>query len=123
MTFLEECIQDSLPIWEACLETEFLKGVADGSLPEDCFMGYIVDEKLKKEAIQLVVHFTDEYMESIHGDMDAAYKHISSIVDDVNRTLLTYKKISKIVISEKPLPMTSSSKVKRSEAKLLFKDK
>ena len=33
MTFLEECIQDSLPIWEACLETEFLKGVADGSLP------------------------------------------------------------------------------------------
>ena len=92
-------------------------------LSQVMIMGYIVDEKLKKEAIQLVVHFTDEYMESIHGDMDAAYKHISSIVDDVNRTLLTYKKISKIVISEKPLPMTSSSKVKRSEAKLLFKDK
>ena len=46
MNFLEECIQDSLPIWEACLETEFLKGVADGSLPEDCFMGYIVDDSL-----------------------------------------------------------------------------
>ena len=46
MTFLEECIQDSLPIWAACLETEFLKGVADGSLPEDCFRGYIVDDSL-----------------------------------------------------------------------------
>ena len=86
-------------------------------------MGYIVNEKLKKEAIELVVHFTDEYMESIHGDMDEAYKHISSIVDDVNRGLLTYKKITKIIISDKPLPVTSSSKIKRSEAKLLFKDR
>ena len=46
MTFLEECIQHSMPIWEACLETEFLKGIADGSLPEDCFKGYIVDDSL-----------------------------------------------------------------------------
>ena len=46
MTFLEECIRDSLPIWERCLETEFLKGVADGTLPEDCFKGYIVDDSL-----------------------------------------------------------------------------
>ena len=46
MTFLEECIQDSLPIWESCLETEFLKGVADGTLSEACFKGYIVDDSL-----------------------------------------------------------------------------
>lgn len=46
MTFLEECIQDSLPIWASCLETEFLRGIADGSLPEDCFKGYIVDDSL-----------------------------------------------------------------------------
>lgn len=46
MTFLEECIRDSMPIWETCLETEFLKGIADGSLPEDCFKGYIVDDSL-----------------------------------------------------------------------------
>ena len=46
MTFLEECIQDSLPIWESCLETEFLKGVAGGTLSEECFKGYIVDDSL-----------------------------------------------------------------------------
>ncbi len=46
MNFLEECIQDSLPIWESCLNTKFLKGVADGSLPEECFKGYIVDDSL-----------------------------------------------------------------------------
>ena len=46
MNFLEECIQDSLPIWESCLNTKFLKGVADGSLPEECFKGYIVEDSL-----------------------------------------------------------------------------
>ena len=46
MTFLEECIRDSLPVWAACLDTGFLKGVADGSLPEACFKGYIVDDSL-----------------------------------------------------------------------------
>lgn len=46
MTFLEECIQDSLPVWRACLDTEFLRGVADGTLSENCFKGYIVDDSL-----------------------------------------------------------------------------
>ena len=32
MKFVESCVADSLPIWDACLETEFLKKLADGSL-------------------------------------------------------------------------------------------
>ena len=46
MKFVESCVADSLPIWDACLETEFLKKMADGSLSEDCFKGYIVDDSL-----------------------------------------------------------------------------
>lgn len=46
MTFLEQCIQDSIPLWETCLDTPFLKGLADGTLPENCFKGYIVDDSL-----------------------------------------------------------------------------
>ncbi len=46
MSFLDECIQDSLPIWRSCLDTEFLRGVADGTLDEACFKGYIVDDSL-----------------------------------------------------------------------------
>ena len=45
-TFLDTCIEDSLPIWQDCLETEFLRRLADGTLPEDCFKGYIVDDSL-----------------------------------------------------------------------------
>ena len=46
MSFLDACIQDSLPIWRACLDTEFLRGIADGTLDEACFKGYIVDDSL-----------------------------------------------------------------------------
>lgn len=46
MSFLNTCIQNSLPIWRSCMDTEFLRGVSDGSLPEACFKGYIVDDSL-----------------------------------------------------------------------------
>ena len=37
MSFLDTCIQDSLPIWRSCLETPFLRRMAEG---------YIVDDSL-----------------------------------------------------------------------------
>ena len=46
MSFLDTCIQDSLPIWRSCLETPFLRRMADGTLDEECFKGYIVDDSL-----------------------------------------------------------------------------
>ena len=46
MSFLDQCIQDSLPIWQQCLESDFLQGLADGTLDEECFKGYIVDDSL-----------------------------------------------------------------------------
>lgn len=46
MTFVEECVRDSLPIWQECLETPFLRGLADGTLDENCFLGYIVEDSL-----------------------------------------------------------------------------
>ena len=36
MSFLDTCIQDSLPIWRSCLETPFLRRMADGPLSEEC---------------------------------------------------------------------------------------
>ncbi len=46
MSFVEECIADSMPIWEQCLHTPFLTQLEQGTLPEDCFRGYIVDDSL-----------------------------------------------------------------------------
>ena len=46
MSFLKQCIDENIPIWEKCLNSEFLTKFADGSLSEECFKGYIVDDSL-----------------------------------------------------------------------------
>ena len=46
MSFVAECIQDSLPIWEQCLNTPFLQKLENGTLEESSFLGYIVDDSL-----------------------------------------------------------------------------
>ena len=34
MSFVEECVHDSLPIWEQCLNSPFLKKLENGTLEE-----------------------------------------------------------------------------------------
>ena len=46
MTFWEELMQENLPIWEQCLHSDFLQQLGEGTLPEACFKGYIVDDSL-----------------------------------------------------------------------------
>lgn len=46
MNFIQRCVDDSLPIWEQCLDTEFLRQLEAGTLSEACFKGYIVDDSL-----------------------------------------------------------------------------
>ena len=38
---------------------------------------------------------------------------VSAVVDEVNRNLLTYQRISKVTILPEPLEMTTTKKVKR----------
>ncbi len=46
MSFVADCVKDSMPIWQTCLEGEFLSRLEAGTLPDDCFAGYIVDDSL-----------------------------------------------------------------------------
>ena len=46
MGFARELMEENIPIWQQCLETPFLRQLEDGTLPEDCFKGYIVDDSL-----------------------------------------------------------------------------
>ena len=45
-SFVQQLVQESLPVWEQCLHSEFLERLADGTLDEDCFKGYIVEDSL-----------------------------------------------------------------------------
>lgn len=43
---LKTCLEENEPLWDQCLETPFLQGITQGTLPEECFKGYIVDDSL-----------------------------------------------------------------------------
>lgn len=46
MSFVAKCVEDSMPIWKKCLESQFLTALENGTLDEACFKGYIVDDSL-----------------------------------------------------------------------------
>ena len=46
MTFCNRLMEEILPIWEQCLNSAFLQKLGEGTLPWDCFKGYIVDDSL-----------------------------------------------------------------------------
>ena len=46
MPFVSSLVQEDLPVWQQCLDTEFLRRMEDGTLGEACFKGYIVEDSL-----------------------------------------------------------------------------
>ena len=46
-------------------------------------------------------------------DMKKVLNEVEIIVDTVNKTLLTYQRISKVTLLDEPLEMTTTKKVKR----------
>lgn len=44
--FVRDLVQESLPIWEQCLNSEFLTKLENGTLDEECFKGYIIEDTL-----------------------------------------------------------------------------
>lgn len=45
-SFVTTLVQQDLPVWQQCLDSEFLTKLADGTLDENCFKGYIVEDSL-----------------------------------------------------------------------------
>ena len=46
LPFVSAQVQADLPVWEQCLQTEFLQKMENGILSEDCFKSYLVEDSL-----------------------------------------------------------------------------
>ena len=46
LPFVSALVQADLPVWEQCLQTEFLQKMENGTLSEDCFKSYLVEDSL-----------------------------------------------------------------------------
>ena len=75
-----------------------------------CITGYIINAKEKSEGIAAIIYPSQDCQKAHSADLE---KHINEIVEEVNKELQSYKKITKVIIASKPLEMTSTKKVKR----------
>lgn len=92
-----------------------------------CVMGYLIDKKMKTEGIRILIYPTPKYTESVKkthaGNYQAVIqKRMEEIVGEVNKELQGYKKISRVTVVDKPLPLTSTKKVKRFLVAQEYKD-
>ena len=46
LPFFSALVQADLPVWEQCLQAEFLQKMENGTLSEDCFKSYLVEDSL-----------------------------------------------------------------------------
>ncbi len=80
-----------------------------------CITSYLIDEEQKSEGIRAIVYPSDACRKRLANDKAKIEEAINEIISEVNRDLQSYKKITKTVVTDKPLPMTSTKKVKRFE--------
>ncbi len=76
-----------------------------------CIIGYLQDKALKAEGIRAVVYPSKALRDS--SSKEEIEKKISDIISDVNKDLQSYKKITMVTVTDEPLEMTSTKKIKR----------
>ena len=85
-----------------------------------CVIGYLLDKAMKSEGIRVLLYPAEKYSKSVGGDKAVIEKHMAEIVEEVNKELQSYKKITKITVVDAPMPMTSTKKIKRFEVKAMY---
>ena len=86
-----------------------------------CIIGYLVNKENKAEGIRAIIYPSANAKKTYSTD-DALKARMNDIISEVNKELQSYKKITRMDISNEPLPMTSTKKIKRNEVVKLFKD-
>lgn len=91
MSFVQDCIRDSLPIWEECLNSPFLRRLEDGTLDEACFKGYIVEDSLYLREYAKVFAWGILKAQDME-DVRTCYSMLSFVKEGEDATRLAYLK-------------------------------
>ncbi len=86
-----------------------------------CIIGYLINKETKSEGVRAIVYPSESARKKYTGK-DSLERRLNEIITEVNRDLQSYKKITRLDISENPLPMTSTKKIKRNEVVEEFAD-
>lgn len=77
-----------------------------------CVLGYTADSSKKSEGVAAVIYPSKECRRAI-TDKEQMQKHMEEIVEVVNKDLLPYKRIRRIIIADEEMEMSSTKKIKR----------
>ena len=77
--------------------------------------GFVSDKKMKTESIEALIYPNPEMKDSSGGDSAKAElkTRLDRIIAEVNLRLLPYQKITRLVILDEPMEMTTTKKIKR----------
>ncbi|MCH3920731.1 MAG: acyl--CoA ligase [Sphaerochaeta sp.] len=83
-----------------------------------CVTSYLIDKETKSEGIRAIIYPSAAYTKATKEANPDSWekviqKHMEDIVEEVNRDLQSYKKITRVLVTYEPLPLTSTKKVKR----------
>jgi long-chain acyl-CoA synthetase len=92
-----------------------------------CVLGYLIDKKSKSEGIRALIYPDEGYrntMQKEHGDSakEKIEERMQQIVNEVNKGLQSYKKITRVTVVDEPIEMTSTKKIKRFVVAQKYKD-
>ena len=76
-----------------------------------CIVGYLKDKAMKAEGIRAIIYPSKNVRETL-SEKEIQSK-MEGIVNEVNKDLQSYKKITLVTVAKKPLEMTSTKKIKR----------
>jgi len=81
--------------------------------------GYVQDKKTKSETIEALVYPNPEFKneKGVTPNPAEIKNRINTIISEVNQRLQSYQKIDKVVVLDRPMEMTTTKKIKRSELK------
>ena len=77
--------------------------------------GYIANRASRSEGIEALIFPNFDYFEQQNIAKESIEKEVEKIVSEVNRRLISYKKISKFTLLDTPMAMTSTKKIQRTK--------
>ena len=79
--------------------------------------GFQTKKDVPCECIEAVIYPSDEYYKEKNLSKEELQKEMETIVSEVNKNLVGYKKIEKVTLVDKPMEMTTTKKIKRNLVK------
>jgi long-chain acyl-CoA synthetase len=74
---------------------------------------YTVNKAARAEGIEAVIFPDLEHYKQLGYDTRQVAQDINSVVSEVNKKLVAYKKVTRTTIIDKPMAMTSTKKIQR----------